>query len=350
MKNTSTILKSLAFIFLTSFGINYEVLGQMVNDPTCSTSIFSSGTYNSTPPGTEFTYDSLNNLLYFTEQNTAGDLYQATIPGGIITSALTPNWTASLGHPFIATDIEYDPTSNRIFTVDFTPNLISVDLGTGVATTHFTVGGIENGIKLIGNLLYVTDGNNGTNLYVFDVTTDMLVNTFAGVLPGPGVSFHGLDYAEESNTLFYGDNLNGIFSVDQNTGMLTNLVPNPVNNFEVDPEGLCAYYPGSDMAGTGIFEVNLSTGTTNLIVDDPSIDIFLADVIKAASTDGLGNSLYYGTLNGDIIEVNCPKFDFFPPPPPIPTLGEWGLIILSLLTIVIGIVAIRKRNPIITIK
>jgi hypothetical protein len=96
-----------------------------------------------------------------------------------------------------------------------------------------------------------------------------------------------------------------------------------------DPMNICTNYLGDPGMSTGIpitpymYSVEIPAGQTLVMV--------VHDTNVGGTCEAGGG--YEVTLSGD----------FTIAPPPIPTMGEWGIMILGMLFLIIGVVSVRRK-------
>lgn len=184
------------------------------------------------------------------------------------------------------TDMMYAITASDFFGDPLLPNsLIKVDLSSGMTT-------------VVRNALLPTGGGTGYISLAF----------------APNGVLYGLQSAGFGVTP-------NLITIDPNDGSILTTIPvsisegvmglgwDPINNRLIGSS--CCFTGG---AGTQLVEVDFGTGTMNIV----------------------------GTFS--TTRVHDLAFGPAPPPEVIPTLSEWGIIVLMLILLIGGIVAIRQRN------
>jgi len=87
--------------------------------------------------------------------------------------------------------------------------------------------------------------------------------------------------------------------------------------------------------------VNLGTGVTSAGMTGTFSGTF---PVPAANAADLLNGNFYLNIHTDINPSGEIRGQLLPVPEPVPTMGEWGLMILGLIIIIFGVVSIRKRS------
>jgi gliding motility-associated-like protein len=250
---------------------------------------------------TQLTVNQANGDLYYSD-NLSGVLRKIPLGG---TSVIVNNsW--STGHPFSATDIQYH-YDNVLGGAVYMARGNEVVRGSTDYNGNYAVAvgsfGNESGSALIGNLLYVSDGDHSSNtITTVDLTTNSVSTLTVGALPT--FSYESLEYCQANNTLYYGGSnwpTGNLYSVDQTTGVptliSTSLSSGP-GNFAVDPFGKYAYT--ADLSGD-INRIDLVTG-----VSSPFATGFSSNTYALAFGPALGGgyNLYMTTTTSSIYQIS----------------------------------------------
>ncbi len=195
-------------------------------------------------------------------------------------------------------------------------NLYTVDLGTGAATllAPITQGGSPYTISDIsfspGGVLFGLSGTqNGNEIVTIDVGTGVVTTIGASGIAGGG---NGLTFGPGG--VLYAADGTSIYTVDPGTGAATAIAASPGTIGTLSWDGVSATFLGQDAAFTGTtFEFDAAGNST--VLPALPVTLFSIGVVRAVSASV------------------------------VPTLGEWGVIFMSLALAGLAALRFRKISP-----
>ena len=258
----------------------------------------------------------------------------------------------------------YNGSSDTLYTIDTT-----VPTATAIGTDNT---GICSEIELGNGVIYAADTGDNTNLRSIDPSTGLLISTLTMTFPADGNVLTALEFV--GGTLYAGLTTEGggatfLATVNLTTGIVTTVGPTGVNS----PLGGLAYdtvsgtmYACSAGGSAGeLFTVNLATGAATSV---GPITVGVTAVGTTALEFGPSGTLYAlpnpsDTLAGHLLTVNpgtgaATVLGYLgttnmnaltaslPPTPVVPTLSEWGMLVMGLLFFIVAFKMIRKNRAI----
>ena len=266
----------------------------------------------------------------------------------------------------IASSIDNDPT----------PTLVSVDVVTGdftpIAPLTPDPPGFDAGGEIIDCSYYFTDGSDIYEVDLTDGTTSLVLSTSAQIA-GTG-NWTSLD-VDPTTDILYGTTVNcgtssSLYTIDLTAGTIslvgtTNTITCAIS-VVIGPTGDAFYI---DIVSDAIYPIDLSTGQPTGPGLPLGFDLNFGQDYSFDCPAGTG-TVYGYAFNGTTFSMQYVEIDptngtttviqdFAPDGvdqigsfafcvdnfvPPIPTMGEWGIISLSMLLMIFGLVAFRSRN------
>ncbi|HMQ06726.1 MAG TPA: YncE family protein [Saprospiraceae bacterium] len=208
----------------------------------------------------------------------------------------TPDGTKAIASSPFYTDIAFINTSTYV------PNFV---------TTSLVNGGLGSAISRDGNRYAVTEAGASTLIEIFDVVTEMDITTIS-VGNQPSSAVWSLDNSRLYVTNF-GDN--SISVINTNTNTVTNTIPASglqPNGIDLSSNGNHLYVP---LSGSNVVEV-FSTLTETSV----------------------------STIPVGLNPVNVGRFIFRIHP--IPTLSQWGILVVFLILCITGVLSLNHKKKI----
>lgn len=290
-----------------------------INGAGTPTALISSATGNAQGPVGMFP-DFANNLLYIADQSGRRAL-TAPLTGGAGT--VIPNSNPPNNQHF---DIYADPANGRYFFTSDAGNGVWVAPINGVgAATRVRTSGASTGRP------HGIDYNPATdNLYVAGRSSNRIVEIHAGTGAASPL-FDAGDGVNEPRGIHI-DPVNGRIYWTQQSSVWS-------GNLDGTGPATQLFTTGSGFQAQGVLN-DYSTGLLYWV----EFDQISSSRVMVANADGAGTPAVLFTFNTGFlsgIEFSQPLPQ---PPVPMPTLSEWGLILLGLIILAIGTVAVWRRR------
>lgn len=251
-------------------------------------------------------------------------------------------------------------------------DLFEIDLNTNGATGLGSVNVHGMAANSIDNIVYFTStvgtGTTFNNLYEYNISTSTL--TQVSVITNNGAEFRvdGLGYYD--GTLYGWAQFEengvpiGLYSIDIVSGVAILLMDGTafgsgISGIDIDPLTGIVYgvddninqivqinHTGNTMTNVASYPAGISD-VDGLAIDDQSNLYLVDDQGTDIQIYNLVSSSYTGTIPSPI-GINATFSGgaaiFCPPPTTVPTMGEWGLIVLALLVLSFGTVFMMRHQ------
>lgn len=261
--------------------------------------------------GTQFVnqiaVDHAGKNIYYCQNSTTTGLFKFDIAAGTFTT-VNANWTAQVNCflPYLGTDIEYYNGSVYAYSyhnISAQDSLVRVPVsGATASITSFPspptfTAQYEAGAAIIGNQIYLTDGNlSSTRLLIYDFIAKTTSTINVGLATAP---YETLEYCNATNELFFA-NPTTLFKVNLSSLTTTSVATLPGSHygqFAIDPNGLYAYCQD----GSNLYKVTLANNTNTIIVNglggNNTQDLEFGPSTGTACASGNDVSLYIGKGN-----------------------------------------------------
>jgi hypothetical protein len=233
--------------------------------------------------------------IVFSPSNTLGPFYRLDTD-----LSVTPLGGIPGGHPFAATDIEFN--DGLVYTTNFRRQLVQIDPATGADTilTTFVGANNEQGIAIKDDVLFANSGSQARRFWSFDLNTSQLT-LLASNFPFPA---RGLEYVAKTDQFFMARSGTGLYEVfEDGSFQLLFPVPTGFGNLAVDANAEFAYITN----GGRIDQIDLGTGqVTPFVVDGGAFTQIdqIDDLAFGPASGGVGASLYVTNRFGArIVEI-----------------------------------------------
>ncbi|WP_103668879.1 FG-GAP-like repeat-containing protein [Pseudanabaena sp. BC1403] len=253
--------------------------------------------FSGLPTSTGLTIDPLTRNIFIADGTSTNGILRK-IDSSKVLSTVTNDFTPGVGiYPYVATDIQF--ANGFVYSSLSDGGLVQINVITGASQilTSFPNFGVESGLDIKNNKIYVTDGEGSSNqLWEFDLTTGLSTPKISGLPP----SAYGFEYDATQNKFYFAANGNSFYRADPQTGtyQLLSTASTGLGNFAIDPTGNYLYA----RVGSDILRISTADGSsipfqTGLVADS------MGDLAFGPSSSGVGTSLYI--VNGNnIVETS----------------------------------------------